>query len=205
MKTKIHLILSVIFLLMITTSCGGDTQEQYYQQALKARTQYLGLQQGTSLCHITADYGQRVYDFSLVLTLSRDQDQQLVSTLTLTAPEEIAGISVTAQGGSSQLRWEGMILETGDLNQEGLSPVSAIPLFLETLCSGYLESVTMTEKLTQENPLLTLFCRDPDKIQGTGQEITLWLDSQTYALVGGEIFQDGVRVLSCEFQNFLMS
>ena len=44
--------------------------------------------------------------------------------------------------------------------------------------------------------------RDPEEKQGSGTETTLWFDAATHALVRGEISQDGVCVLQCEFSQF---
>lgn len=197
--SKLRLLL-VIFSLMMTVSCSAVEEEGYHHQALQARSAYLALQQGTAMCSLTADYGERVYDYELVLTLSQVEGVYH-STLSLTAPEELAGISVTQEGmgAESRLVWEDLILETGDFSQEGLSPMTAIPLMLETLCSGYLESVSI-----RNEGVLELYSRNPDVPTGEGLELVLWLNSESYALLGGEIYQDGLRVISCEMKQFVM-
>lgn len=182
------------------SGCQKDPQEQYHEQALEARTQYLALQQATALCDVTADYGERVYEFSFLVSVERGENKELKTTLSLTAPEEIAGITVTQVEGSSQLLWEDMILETGDLNERGLSPVSAVPELLQALCSAYIHSVNMREENSGQS-LLELYCTEPEE----GQEIYLWLDRENFHLVGGEILQEGRRVILCEFRNFAMS
>ncbi|MFI3254797.1 MAG: hypothetical protein R3Y63_10740 [Eubacteriales bacterium] len=194
-------LLPVIMLLIFTVSCGTSREEVYHQEALLARSAYLSLEQGTGICHINADYGERVYDFSLVLTLSQNNGIYHCQ-LSLTAPEEIAGIVATQEGlgGDSKLMWDGMILETGDLDDDGLSPMTAIPLLLETLSSGYLEGVTL-----KDNGVLELYSRNPDSPTGQGREVVLWLNPDSYALLGGEIFQDGKRVISCKIENFVMA
>lgn len=203
MKKRVIGILSVIMSLLIT-SCSGVGVESYHQEGLNARARYLSMTQATGVCELLADYGQRVYSFSMVVNVAVEEGE-FRSSLTLTAPEEIAGISVTqlGLGQESKLLWEDLILETGDLSGEGLSPVTAFPLFLETLCQGYLE--TVSEKETKNGKVLELYSRDPDKAVGTGQEVFLWLDPDTYLLLGGEVFQDGQRVLACEMTQFVMN
>ena len=49
---------------------------------------------------------------------------------------------------------------------------------------------------------LRVVSRDPEEKQGSGTETTLWFDAATHALVRGEISQDGVCVLQCEFSQF---
>ena len=50
--------------------------------------------------------------------------------------------------------------------------------------------------------LLRIDCGDPEEGAGTGTETTLWFDSDTCALVRGEISVDGFRVITCECSNF---
>lgn len=201
-KTK-NAILSVIILLLIT-SCSKIGEESNYQLGLNARSAYRDMTMATGRMSIRADYGQRVYDFDMVVNLSQ-QEGAYHSELCLTAPSEIAGITATQVGfgAESKLIWGDMILETGDLSQQGLSPVTAFPLFLETLCQGYLDSIRLVE--TKQGTALELFSRNPEEPLGTGQEITLWIHPETYAFQGGEIFQDGQRVIACEMTDFVMN
>lgn len=201
-KGKIQ-ILSVILSILIT-SCSGTAEDSNHQQGLNARSRYLSMTKATGICTITADYGQRVYDFDMVLNISQEEGGYHTE-LTLIAPEEVAGIQVTqvGLGADSKLIWDDMILETGDLSDNGLSPVTAVPLLLETLCQGYMETITLKEK--SGGTVLELYCRDPDVPLGLGQEIILWVDAQSYDLVGGEIFQDGARVIGCQVQQFVMN
>lgn len=196
----------VILSIFITSSCSKTEDPQ--AEAIEMRHSYLSLSQATALCQVTADYGERVYDFSMVLVAER-REEGLSTTLTLTEPASLKGISVTqtGTGQDSQLVWEDLVLETGDLNPEGLSPVTAIPLLLDTLERGFIHSVSLTEKHTAQGTqvLLELISKDPDAPTGTGQEVVLWVDAESYGLVGGEIFQDGRRVVACTIENFIMN
>lgn len=202
MKTTGTALLTVILSICIT-SCSTK-EDSYHQQAIEARSQYLAMTQGTAQCQLNADYGQRVYDFSMVVNIAQ-QEGVFTTELTLTAPEEIQGIQATQVGfgKDSKLLWEDMILDTGDLSQSGLSPVTAVPLLLETLCQGYIESVSIKEK--SSGTVVELYCRNPEQALGQGQEIILWLDPNNYSLLGGEIFQDGVRVIACTMEQFIMN
>ncbi len=194
-------LLFVILSLLITSGCSSQGEDSYHQEALLARTAYLSLQNATAVCELTADYGERVYDYTMVLSVSQENGS-FHSSLQLTAPELLSGIAVSQEGfgKESTLQWEDMILETGDLSDNGFTPMTAIPLLLETLCSGYLETVTL-----KSNGVLELYSRNPDIPLGQGQEVTLWLSPDSYALLGGEIFQEGQRVISVEIHNFQMS
>lgn len=51
-------------------------------------------------------------------------------TLVITAPEEVAGITATVENGQTFLKFDGVQLETGPLNADGLSPLDALPAFI---------------------------------------------------------------------------
>ena len=59
--------------------------------------------------------------------------------LTVLEPEEIGGISLQLSSDGTQLRFEGVTLDTGPLDRYGLSPVSALPALTQALRSGHLE------------------------------------------------------------------
>lgn len=208
---KVFLI-SILSVLLITflTSCSAITEtntQQWNQQALDARNKYLNVTQGMALCEVTADYGERVYSFSLTTEFTREEDG-LHSTLQVTAPEEIAGIKVTQMGDSGKnthLLWEDMMIETGDL--AGISPITALPMLLTDLQKGYIYQSKVEEMFSPQGTrnILELFIKDPDSPLGTGVESIIWLDSQSYLLLGGEIYQDGARVLTCAVTEFTYS
>ena len=90
-----------------------------------------------------------------------------------------------------------MSVETGPLDEEGLTPVSAIPALLEAAKTGYITACAMEE----EGTLLRLDCGDPESQPGAGREHSLWFDAQGRNLVRGEIKIDGFRAILCEFSN----
>jgi len=91
-------------------------------------------------------------------------------------------------------------VETGALNQQGMSPVDAVPVLLDCAREGFIAECGLeTEDETQ---LLHIICRDPEGTAGTGQECSLWFEADTFALLRGEIAQDGFTVIRCTFTKF---
>ena len=123
------------------------------------------------------------------------------TTLTLSAPDTVAGITARVTGQDGQLEYDGLSVETGPLDPEGLSPVSAVPALLEGARSGYIVSCALEE----DGTLLRMDCGDPEGTPGTGSEVSLWFDTSTHALSRGEISVDGFRAILCEFTDFAMS
>ena len=180
-------------MIILLVGCGPAKVSRGEELALVIRGEYLEQAPWRASAAITADYGRRVYEYELEAAWDGGE-----TTLTLTAPETVAGVTARLEAGESLLEYDGMVLETGPLNSEGLTPLSAIPTLLEAARSGYITAVS----LDGEAGLLRMDCGDPTGEPGEGTEISLWFDSGSHALVRGEISQDGFRVILCEFTQF---
>ena len=188
------MILSVLLL----SSCGGvEEQAQAEELALTIRGEYLALENWSAKVNLTADYGERVYEFALTASAAGGE-----TVLTLTEPEWVSGLTARLSEGEGQLEYDGLILETGPLDGEELSPMSALPALMEAACSGYMAQCELEEGETEV--LLRVHCADPDQEPGEGIETTLWFAPDTHALVRGEISVDGLRVIQCTCTEFTM-
>ena len=114
-------------LCLTLTCCGGEGGSQAEQLALDIRGEYLAMSGCAASMEVTADYGQRVYEYSVDLTWQREGE----SVLTLTAPENVAGVTARLTEGETALDYDGVRVETGPLDDTGLSPVSAVPVLLD--------------------------------------------------------------------------
>ena len=144
---------------------------------------------------VTADYGQRVYEYEMAVSVNGTE-----TVLTLSAPETVAGLTARLAGEESQLEFDGLSVETGPLDGDGLTPVSAVPALLEAARSGYITACG----LEGEGTVLRVDCGDPTGSPGSGVEYALWFDASTHTLTKGEISVDGFRVILCEFSQFTM-
>ena len=172
---------------------GGSPAEQL---ALDVRGELLEAAAGFAQVSVTADYGRRVYEYGVDMTWQAEGE----TVLTLTAPENVAGVSARILEGETALEFDRTRVETGALDDSGLSPLSGLPLLLEYARTGW-----MAECGTEElggGTALRVDCRDPEKAPGEGQTCTLWFDPGTHALLRGELAQDGFTVLRCEFETF---
>ena len=185
----------VLCVLMTTllTGCGQPGVSEAEELALTIRGEYLAMDRCAVQVSVTADYGQRVYQYELAAAVSGEE-----TVLTLSAPETVAGLTARITGEDSRLEFDGVSVETGPLDPSGLSPVSSIPVLLEAARSGYMTACALEE----EGTLLRVDCGDPAGTPGTGTETALWFDASSHALVQGEISVDGFRVILCEFSDF---
>lgn len=193
-RWKFILILALIPLL---SACGGDGGgNQAEQLALEIRTEFLNMTACDASMEVTADYGQRVYQYSIEVSYEKEGD----TVLSVTAPENIAGITACLEHGQTALEYDGVRLETGPLSEDGLSPIDAVPALLEAAREGFLAECILEEM--DGSQTLHASIRDPEGVPGQGQEIQLWFDAASHTLLRGEIAQDGFTVIQCVFTSF---
>lgn len=193
-------ICALMMTLVLLTGCsrGGQGANRSAEElALSIRAEYLAMTAFTASADIKADYGQRVYEYSVNLSWMKDGDV----CLTVTAPEDVSGITARIQNGMSYLEFDGVSLETGVLSGTGLSPIEAIPALMDYLLTGYI-AVCDFETVGQQE-VLWFCCRDPEGVAGTGIEAEFWFDKNSHALQRTEILSDGYCVIQCIFYDFV--
>lgn len=183
----------VLMTTLLLTGCGKTGVSEAEELALTIRGEYLVTDSCAVQAAITADYGQRVYQYGLAAAVNGEE-----TILTLSAPETVAGLTARLTGEENLLEFDGMSVETGPLDENGLTPVSALPALLEAARSGYITACALEE----DGTLLRVDCGDPAGSPGSGTEMVLWFDVATHALTRGEISVDGFRVILCEFSDF---
>lgn len=180
--------------LLLLAGCGGGEGSSAEEQALAVRTRYLAMTSFAGSAEVTADYGERVYDFTMDFSWEKDGDL----VLTVTSPEEISGITARVRDGETLLEYDGASLGAGDLSGDGLSPVEAIPAILDDARSGCITQCVLEQMGEQE----TLRVEYGDPRDPEGLTSTLWFDPSTGALLRSELFSDGYLVITCVFTSF---
>ena len=188
-------LLCVLMMTLLLAGCGQTGGNEAEELALSIRGEYLAMDNCTVQAAITADYGQRVYEYEMAVAVGEEE-----TVLTLSAPETVAGLTARLAGPDSFLEFDGLSVETGPLDENGLTPVSAVPALLEAARSGYITACALEE----DGTLLRMDCGNPAGSPGSGTETALWFDASTHALIRGEVSVDGFRVILCEFSQFTM-
>ena len=122
------LLLTVTSTLLLTGCTGGGSSARSKLEA--AQSVYRTMSGCTAQAEITADYGQRVYGYTVDLTVQGGS-----GVMTVKQPENLAGTVLTWSDGETQLAFDGTELDTGTLSDSGLSPADAMPTIL-TACQG---------------------------------------------------------------------
>ena len=188
----------MISLLLLCLLCGCTGTDSDNNLTLELRSDFLSREGCSGVMELTADYGQRVYAY----TVEFDGTVKDGMTLVITAPEEVAGITANIREGQTYLEYDGVRLETGPVNEEGLSPLDALPTFLTAMESGYIAETG--SEMMGETEVLRICCRDPETDPGQGLETVLWFDKAQKTLLRGEVRSDGFTVIQCEFSAFIL-
>lgn len=196
---RARLICTPMILLLLTGLLGGCGEADHDNDlTLQLRADFLAMDGCAGTMDITADYGQRVYDYTVEFSSSKKDGM----TMVLTAPENVAGITAVIAEGQTSLEFDGVQLETGPLNEDGLSPLDALPVFLTAMQSGYIAETN--SEMLNETETLRICCRDPEKEAGQGMETVLWFDKEQRTLLQGELRSDGTAVIQCRFSAFIV-
>ena len=188
----------MIALLLAGILCGCGGAEKETDLILQLRADFLAMDGCTGTMDLTADYGQRVYDYTVEFSSSKQDGM----TMVITAPESVAGITATIAKGQTSLEFDGVQLETGPLNEDGLAPLDALPAILTAIQSGYIAE-TSSERMG-ETEVLRICCREPEKEPGQGLETIVWFDQVQKTLLRGELRNDGFTVIQCQFSKFTL-
>lgn len=179
---------AVVVLLMLTLLSGCSGKSQELDRAMELRAQLLAHSCSFD-AEITADYGDKLYTFSVYC----EGDTQGNLGFQIKSPETIAEITGTVSNDGGKLTFDGTALEFPLLADDQVTPVSAPWLLLKTLQGGYLTSAGMEEELLR----LTI----NDSYEDDALQLDIWLDSEDLP-VRAEILYDGRRILTLSVSNF---
>lgn len=184
-------------LVVTLTACGGGEDNEAERTLNEIRGKYLEMTACSGHGELTADYGQRVYTFGIDFTWAREGE----TTLTLTSPENVKGTAAHIAAGETALEYDGVMMETGPLDSQGLAPIDALPALLACAQEGFAAECALEEG---DPGRLHVVCRDPESAPGSGVETELWFDADSAVLLRGEISEDGFTVIQCDLTEFTM-
>jgi len=171
-------------LLLCMSSCAGEMKTE--EIAEKICLGYAEAQTVKTDVDVTADYGERVYVFTLACTVDDNG-----GTIEVKSPENIAGLTAKLSEDGSQLIYDGVAFDTGPLTDEGLSPVEAVPQLIAAWRRGsisecYAEKNDGGRSIVIQTPF------------GTAATQKTWF-SEKGEPMRSEITYQGTTVLTCIF------
>lgn len=175
--------LLVLFLAacMLLSACGNAAEQKYlaFSRELSAKDTL------SFTAELTASYPDRRAAFSLRYSLENG-----VQRVTVLSPASISGISARVERGSTALEYDGLILDTGDLDGYGLSPMSALPLLVDALCRAHADAFWTEE----DESVVKLLYDDHASVQ-------VWFSGEMIPL-RAELICDGSVTVTCDIKNW---
>ncbi len=126
-------LMGILLAVVILAGCRGSGEGVDMPVALRNAVCARGC---SFLLHITADYGQEAYTFSMDCRAEPDG----TVTFSVTEPDSISGISGIFQSDQGKLTFDDQALAFTPLTDGQLTPVSAPWLLIKTIRGGYIKS-----------------------------------------------------------------
>ena len=183
---------AMLFALMLTlllTACGGEEERD---PASELQAAYAGLAPPTLEAAITCHYDDETRTYTMLCDYTPGS-----STVTVLAPEDLAGISATVAEGELTLSYEAASRDAGSSPPAAISPVAALPKLMEAAAAGYVSQQSVEE--LEERSCLRLSC---DLDGEEGDLYTTWFDQETLLPLYSEISVDGVVVYQVAWSRF---
>ena len=177
--------------LCLTLLCACARGETTLPQE-KIRSEFAEAQQVEMTLKLTADYGTRVYEYTVSYTGSGD-----IGTLEILQPESIAGLRAELREGSAYLVYDGTEFETGAILPDGVSPVDALPMLITQWQTGYVTDAVSESYKGLDTVALTTAVSDAVSLR-------TWFDGETLLPVHAEISYNNSVVLFCDFEDVVL-
>ena len=183
-------ILSMAALMLLLASCSGADPSQSF---VDIRAAYLAADV-TLTAELTADYGDRSYDYTLSYTGDGKRGE-----VTILSPELVSGISARIDEDKTvTLECDEVIIDTGMLYGSGTSPVEALPLIVNAVREGYVSDI-YTETIDGTEYIVVEADETPAG-EAVKTYYTLWFSAVENSLYKAEISVDGYTVISAMFE-----
>ena len=180
-------IVPVLMISLLLTGCGNVGVQQRLKEQ---REKIAATEQISFVADVTANPGREVFQCTLACTANREE-----VTVEILAPESVAGIRAKIANGQTTLEYENISLGVGMAGLEGITPVSAVPLLISALRSGFLQRC-WTEQ-TEDGELVA------EEIYITDEaELTVWYRGGELTPVRCEFLQQDKVILHCDIREF---
>ena len=176
-------------LMLLLTACGGGEEKD---PAAVLQQQYAAVAEATMEADVTCHYEGEERTYTLLCAYTPEK-----STITVLAPDNLAGISATLEGEELTLSYDDISLDAGSYSAAAISPVAALPKLMTAASAGYLTE--QSEETVGERPCLRLTF---DLSEEEGALYTTWFDQETLLPLQSEISVDGAVVFEVAWSRF---
>lgn len=172
--------------LLLLSACGGVAKDALNER----RESWCAAETLRFTAELSADLPQGEV---FVCTLDGENTAEGLD-MCITAPDIAAGIVAHQSAGETLLRYDGLEIAVGDLDNTQIAPVETVPLLLEALLRGH-----MTELYEENNEENTLLCAQMYVDEGL---YALFRLDESLSPLQGELVSDGRVVATLRFERF---
>ena len=176
-------------LMLLLTACGGGEEDDV---VARLQQQYAAVESATMEAEIVCHYDDEVREYTLLCAYSPDK-----STVTVLAPENLAGISAQVENGTLTLSYDDLSLDAGTYSAAAVSPVVALPKLMRAAAWGY--PAEQSEEMQGERTCVRLGC---DLSGEPGTMYVTWFDKETFLPLRSEICVDGTVLFEVTWSRF---
>jgi len=126
---------TVLPVFAILLLCACSSSEKLEENFESWRT---GLEKVSATAVVTISVGEQASEYELKCDYNPEK-----TVVEIISPENLKGVAATRGEKDTQLEFDGLILELGEIN--GISPVNTLPHLIDTLRKGYVSGCS-TEK-----------------------------------------------------------
>ena len=185
MRAKLAAILCVMILL---SGCGKESDA--LGKAVALRNKLLSGNGCRFQATVTADYGEKIYIFSLDCETDKNGDL----SFRVSAPATIAGIAGNVSGTGGSICFDDVVLAFPTIAGGQITPVTAPWLLIKTLRSGYLRDCSLHSDGFS-------MCIDDSY---SDEAFQLNIDTKDDTPISAEIFWKNRRILTVAIENFVI-
>lgn len=142
--------------------CGCAKSEKYEEMFTTWREGYSSIAEHSLEAVVTASDEDKINEYTLLYTRNTEGE-----TVEVISPKLIADITAHIEQDETRLSYDGVMMETGSTLSENLSPLMALPSFMDIIAEGHPENSWREKK--DETELLVTELEMPD-----GTIMTLW-------------------------------
>ena len=173
-----------VLLCLILSGCALSRSVETDEVGVRAY--YENLEETNQKIMISAEFPSYVSEYLVSYQYRRDGDH----LITVLEPESIAGVTATIRDGDTVLSMDELRLETGTLDENGLTPISALPRLIET----WKTHPSGVESVRENGTDCLLMVYDEEAIS-----YRTVFSRETYLPIRAEVFCDGERVLRLQY------
>ena len=179
-------LLSALMMILLLTGCGAGAEARIQQ----SQSELIAAERLCFTANVTEDLETEVFRCTLAVESTAEQTE-----ITVTAPEEIAGVRAVLREGEAELAYGDVRLSLGAGLRNRLGPAEAMPLLCIALRSGHVLRAWTERDGEAELIAAESWCTD---------DLTwrVWYDAETLTPVHAALWEGEREIISCAIESF---